>query len=84
MTDRITAEPVRWSDPVAVLAVLTKSSPAVWLRAKTPRLGVLLERLEAKRESDFMLLGAGLLILGMIIAVVLPWLKPTKKIDSWA
>ena len=46
VTDRTTAEPVRWSDPVAVLAVLTKSSPAVWLRAKTPRLGVLLERVE--------------------------------------
>lgn len=42
------------------------------------------ERLEAKRESDFMLLGAGLLILGMLIAVVLPWLKPTKKNDTWA
>ena len=42
------------------------------------------ERLEAKRESDFMLLGAGLLILGMFIAVVLPWLKPTKKNDTWA
>ena len=42
------------------------------------------ERLEAKRESDFMLLGAGLLILGMFIAVVLPWLKPTKKHDTWA
>lgn len=42
------------------------------------------ERLEAKRESDFMLLGAGLLILGMFIALVLPWLKPTKKNDTWA
>lgn len=42
------------------------------------------ERLEAKKESDFMLLGAGLLILGMFIAVVLPWLKPTRKNDTWA
>jgi len=42
------------------------------------------ERLEAKRESDFMLLGAGLLILGMFIAVILPWLKPAKKNDTWA
>ncbi|MCK7543212.1 TIGR04211 family SH3 domain-containing protein [Marinobacter bryozoorum] len=42
------------------------------------------ERLEARKESDFMLLGAGLLILGMFIAVVLPWLKPSKKNDTWA
>lgn len=42
------------------------------------------ERLEARKESDFMLLGAGLLILGMFIAVVLPWLKPSRKNDTWA
>lgn len=42
------------------------------------------QRLEARKESDFMLLGAGLLILGMILAVVLPWLKPSKKTDNWA
>lgn len=42
------------------------------------------ERLEARKESDFMLLGAGLLVLGMFIAVVLPWLKPSKKNDTWA
>lgn len=42
------------------------------------------ERLEARKESDFMLLGAGLLILGMFLAVVLPWLKPSKKADNWA
>ncbi|MFW5825072.1 MAG: TIGR04211 family SH3 domain-containing protein [Marinobacter sp.] len=42
------------------------------------------ERLEARKESDFMLLGAGLLILGMFVAVVLPWLKPSKKHDTWA
>lgn len=42
------------------------------------------ERLEAKADSDFMLLGAGLLILGMILALVLPWLKPTRKNDNWA
>ena len=54
------------------------------LRNEVEVLTAEVERLEAKRESDFMLLGAGLLILGMIIAVVLPWLKPTKKNDSWA
>ncbi len=42
------------------------------------------EHLEAKKESDFMLLGAGLLILGMFLAVVLPWLKPSRKNDNWA
>lgn len=42
------------------------------------------ERLEAKKDSDFMLLGAGLLILGMLLALVLPWLKPTRKNDNWA
>ena len=46
VTDRTTAGTVCSSDPVAVLAVLTKSSAQVWLRAKTPRLSVLLERVE--------------------------------------
>ena len=46
VTDRTTAGTVCSSDPVAVLAGLTKSSAQVWLRAKTPRLGVLLERVE--------------------------------------
>jgi len=38
------ADPLTLTDPLTVLAVLTKSSEAVWLKAKTPRLGVLLER----------------------------------------
>ncbi|WP_227545883.1 TIGR04211 family SH3 domain-containing protein [Marinobacter fonticola] len=42
------------------------------------------ERLEAKKESDFMLLGAMLVGAGILIAVVLPWLKPTRKTDNWA
>ena len=42
------------------------------------------ERLEAKRESDFMLIGAALILLGMLLAVIIPWLKPTKKHDNWA
>ncbi len=42
------------------------------------------ERLEAKKESDFMLLGAGLVLLGVILALVVPMLKPTRKHDTWA
>lgn len=42
------------------------------------------ERLEAKKESDFMLLGAGLVLLGVILALVIPLLKPTRKTDNWA
>mgnify|MGYP003149605214 CR=1 FL=1 len=42
------------------------------------------ERLEANKESDFMLLGAALVALGVFIAVVLPWLKPSRKADNWA
>lgn len=42
------------------------------------------ERLEAKKESDFMLLGAGLVVLGVILALVVPMLKPTRKHDTWA
>lgn len=42
------------------------------------------ERLEAKEESDFMLLGAALVLLGVILALVIPLLKPTRKTDNWA
>ncbi len=42
------------------------------------------ERLEAKKESDFMLLGAALVLLGIILALVIPLLKPTRKTDNWA
>ena len=42
------------------------------------------ERLEAKKESDFMLLGAALVLLGVILALVIPLLKPPKKTDNWA
>lgn len=42
------------------------------------------ERLEAKKESDFMLLGAALVLLGVILALVVPLLKPTRKTDNWA
>ncbi len=42
------------------------------------------ERLEAKKESDFMLLGAALVLLGVILALVIPLLKPSRKTDNWA
>ncbi|WP_166255695.1 TIGR04211 family SH3 domain-containing protein [Marinobacter salicampi] len=42
------------------------------------------ERLEAKSESDFMLLGAGLVVLGIILALLVPVLKPSRKQDNWA
>lgn len=42
------------------------------------------ERLEAKKESDFMLLGAALVLLGVILALVIPHLKPSRKNDNWA
>lgn len=42
------------------------------------------ERLETKSESDFMLLGAGLVLLGILLALIIPLLKPSKKADNWA
>ncbi|MCL7944938.1 TIGR04211 family SH3 domain-containing protein [Marinobacter sp. ATCH36] len=42
------------------------------------------ERLEGKKESDFMLLGAALVLAGVILALVIPMLKPTRKNDNWA
>ncbi len=33
--------PCPWTDPLAILAVITKSSANIWLRSKTPRLSVL-------------------------------------------
>ncbi|WP_228160542.1 MULTISPECIES: TIGR04211 family SH3 domain-containing protein [Marinobacter] len=42
------------------------------------------ERLEAKKETDFMMLGALLVGAGVLIAIVVPWLKPTRKTDNWA
>ncbi len=44
VTEGTGAGPLTLTDPLTVLSVLTKSSEAVWLKAKTPRLGVLLER----------------------------------------
>jgi len=42
------------------------------------------ERLEASKESDFMLLGAGLVLGGVMLALIIPMLKPTRKTDNWA
>ncbi|MGO1500175.1 MAG: TIGR04211 family SH3 domain-containing protein [Marinobacter sp.] len=42
------------------------------------------ERLEASKESDFMLVGAGLVFGGVLLALVIPMLKPTRKTDNWA
>lgn len=42
------------------------------------------ERLEASKESDFMLVGAGLVLGGVFLALVIPMLKPTRKTDNWA
>ncbi|QSP93477.1 TIGR04211 family SH3 domain-containing protein [Marinobacter salinisoli] len=42
------------------------------------------ERLEAGKESDFMLLGAGLVLAGVVLALLIPMLKPTRKTDNWA
>jgi hypothetical protein len=33
--------PCPWPDPLAILAVITKSSASIWLRSKSPRLSVL-------------------------------------------
>ncbi|MET4027636.1 SH3 domain protein [Marinobacter sp. MBR-99] len=42
------------------------------------------ERLEASKDSDFMLLGAGLVLGGVLLALLIPLLKPTRKTDNWA
>ncbi|GGE59429.1 hypothetical protein GCM10011533_10030 [Streptosporangium jomthongense] len=42
------------------------------------------ERLEASKESDFMLVGAGLVLGGVLLALIIPMLKPTRKTDNWA
>lgn len=41
------------------------------------------ERMEAGKESDFMLLGAGLVLGGVMLALFIPMLKPTRKNDNW-
>lgn len=41
-------------------------------------------RLKDKSESNMMMIGGGLVLLGVIIALLVPMLKPSKKGDSWA
>lgn len=41
-------------------------------------------RLKEKSESNMMLVGGGLVLLGVILALLIPVLRPSKKNDSWA
>jgi SH3 domain protein len=41
-------------------------------------------RLKEKSESNMMMVGGGLVLLGVILALLIPMLKPSKKNDSWA
>jgi len=41
-------------------------------------------RLKEKTDSNMMLIGGGLVTLGVIITLLVPMLKPSKKGDSWA
>lgn len=40
-------------------------------------------RLKDKRESSYLLTGGGLVIAGIVIALVLPLLKPSRKNEPW-
>jgi len=42
------------------------------------------ERLEASKESDVMLVGGALVLGGVLLALLIPMLKPTRKTDNWA
>lgn len=41
-------------------------------------------RLKEKAESNMMFVGGGLVLLGVILALLIPMIKPSKKSDSWA
>tara|TARA_R110001592_G_scaffold233140_1_gene490707 strand:+ start:15082 stop:15684 length:603 start_codon:yes stop_codon:yes gene_type:complete len=41
-------------------------------------------RLKEKAESNMMLVGGSLVFLGVILALLIPMIKPSKKNDSWA
>jgi SH3 domain protein len=41
-------------------------------------------RLKEKAESNMMFAGGGLVLLGVILALLIPMIKPSKKNDSWA
>ena len=42
------------------------------------------QRLKDSRESSYLLTGGGLVIAGILIAVIFPLLKPSRKSESWA
>lgn len=42
------------------------------------------QRLKDNSQTSNMMIGAALVILGVILALLIPWLKPTKKNESWA
>lgn len=54
------------------------------LRNEVELLQVENKRLKDRSESNMMLIGGGLVLLGVIIALLAPALKPTKKSDGWA
>ncbi|MDX1451158.1 MAG: TIGR04211 family SH3 domain-containing protein [Oleiphilaceae bacterium] len=41
-------------------------------------------RLKDKSESNMLMIGGGLVLLGVLIALILPMIKTSKKSDSWA
>ena len=41
-------------------------------------------RLNEKSDSNMMLIGGGLVTLGVVLALLVPMIKPSKKNDSWA
>lgn len=42
------------------------------------------QRLDDRRESNFMLIGGGLVLGGILITILFPLLKPARKSDNWA
>lgn len=54
------------------------------LRNQLELLEVENSRLKDKSESNMMLIGGALVLLGAILALIIPLLKPGKKNDSWA
>ncbi|MDX1590233.1 MAG: TIGR04211 family SH3 domain-containing protein [Oleiphilaceae bacterium] len=42
------------------------------------------QRLKDSRESDFLLIGGGLVLAGILMALLFPMLKPSRKSDTWA
>lgn len=54
------------------------------LRNQLELLEVENSRLKDKSESSMMLIGGALVLLGVILALIIPLLKPGKKNDSWA